>query len=122
MQAFSQINIIGKWRRVNPKSHFQDTTHKQLKWGDIEIRSDSTFHIEGDSSTKNSTIPGWHGGEEYNGTWELDDVNRLTLWMEPQENRMFLWFKIIKLTEKKLVLRLGFNIDDKKHNITYLRL
>jgi hypothetical protein len=122
MQAFSQITLVGKWQRVNHNSKFPDTSNKQLTWGDIEIRSDSTFHIEGDSSTKNSTIPGWHVGEEYNGTWKLDDFNRLTLWMEPQEDSRFLWFKIIKLMKKKLVLRFGFNIDDRKNNIKYLRL
>jgi hypothetical protein len=122
MQAYSQVTVIGKWRRVNPNLNYKDTAYKKLKWGDLEIRSDSNFHIEGDSASQNSTIPGWHVGEEYNGTWELNGRNRLTLWMEPKENKMFLWFVIIKLTKEKLVLRLGFNRNDKRHDITYLRL
>jgi hypothetical protein len=122
IHAYSQTTLIGKWRRVNPTLSDQDTTNKQLKWGDLEIRSDSTFHIEGDTSTRNSTIPGWHSGDEYNGTWELHDKNRLTLWMEPKETKMFLWFIIVKLAKDKLVLRLGVDKNDKKHDIKYLRL
>jgi len=122
IHAQSQTSLIGKWRRVNPTLSNQDTTNKQLKWGDLEIPIDSTFHIEGDTSTRNSTIPGWHSGDEYNGTWQLHDSNRLTFWMEPKESTMFLWFIIIKLTKDKLILRLGFDKSDKKHDITYLRL
>lgn len=122
IHARSQTSLIGKWRRVNPALSTQDTTNKQLKWGDLEIRTDSTFHIEGDTSTRNSTIPGWHSSDEYNGTWELHDNNRLTLRMEPKESKMFLWFIIVKVTKDQLILRLGFNKNDKKHDITYLRL
>jgi len=121
-QTYSQQSLIGNWRRVNPDFKYQDTTSKQLKWGDLQIHTDSTFHIEGDSSTRNSTISGWHAGDEYNGTWELRDNNRLTLWLEPKENKMFLSFTIIKLTKDKLVLRLSFNKNDKKNDITYLRI
>ena len=119
--TYSQTSLIGKWRRVDPNLNNQDTANKQLKSGDLEIRKDSTFHMEGDSLTQNSTIPGWHTGEEYNGTWELHDNNRLTLWTEPKKTKIFLWFIIIKLTKDKLILRLGFNMNDKKHDITYLR-
>lgn len=122
INTYSQTSLIGKWRRANSTMSNDDTTNKQLKLGDLEIRKDSAFHIEGDTSIQNSTIPGWHAGDEYNGTWELQYNSRLYLWMEPKENKMFLWFIIIKLTKDKLILRLGFNKDDKKHDITYLRL
>ena len=107
---------------VNPTLLNQDITDKQLKWRDLEIRKDSTFHIEGDSSSQNSTIPGWHTGEEFNGTWELYNKNRLFLRMEPKENKMFVWYIIIKLTNNKLILRSGLDKNNKKHDITYLRL
>ncbi len=120
--TYSQTSLIGKWRRVNSKLNVQDTTDKQLKYGDLEIRKDSTFHIEGDSATQNSTTPGWNTGEEYNGTWEVNDNNRLTLRLDPKEDKMFLWFIITKLTKDKLVLRFGFDKNNKKYDFTYLRL
>ena len=79
MQLFSQGTIIGKWRRVNPNLKYQDTTDKNLKFGDLEIRADSTFHIEGDTTAINSAIPGWHSGDEENGTWELSAENQLVI-------------------------------------------
>ncbi len=118
IQGRSQTSLIGKWRRVNSPIDNQDTTRQ---WENLEIRTDSTFRIEGDSSTINSTIPGWHTSVEYNGTWELHDKKRLFLWMEPKESKMFLWFVIVRLTKNKLVLRLGFNKNEKNHDITYLR-
>jgi len=121
-QTFSQVSVIGKWRPINPKLKINDTTNKQLKYGDIEIRQDSTFHIEGDSSTQNSSIPGWHTGDESNGTCEVYDNNHLTLWLEPKENKMFLSYIIIKLTKDKLILRSSFNKNKKKYDIKYLRL
>ena len=120
--TYSQQYLIGNWRRVNSNIMYQDTTSKKPKWGDLQINTDSTFHIEGDSSKTNSTISGWHTGDEYNGTWELRDNNRLTLRLEPKENKMFLSFTIIKLTKDKLVLRLSVNKNDKKKDITYLRI
>jgi len=121
-QTYSQAALIGNWRRVNPKLKYQDTINKKIKWGDFEIRRDSTFHIEGDSPTQNSNISGWHAGDEYNGTWKLRGNNLLTLWLEPKKNKMFLSYMIIKLTKEKLVLRSQFHTEDKRHDITYLRL
>ena len=122
VQSYSQTTVIGKWRRVNTKTKFQDGTFKQSNWGDLEIRADSTFHIQGDSSTKISTVPGWHVGDEYNGTWELHDSNRLTLWFDPREDKLFISYLIVKLVKNKLVLRGAFNLKSKKYDITYLRL
>jgi hypothetical protein len=122
INAPGQTSLVGNWRRVNPTLNVQDTNNRQLRWGDIEIRADSTFHNEGDTSTRNSTIPDWHSGDEYNGTWQLHDNNRLTLWIEPKESKMFLWFIIVKVTKDKLVLRSGFNKNEKNRDIEYLRL
>jgi len=122
-QTYSQVSLlIGTWRRVNPKLTVQDTIHKQLKYGDFEINQDSTFHIEGDSSTQNSTIPGWHVGDEYNGKWELDSSNHLTLYFDPKENKLIFRYIIIELNRNKLVLRLGFHKNDEKYDITYFRI
>ncbi|MGO8056411.1 hypothetical protein, partial [Rhizobium leguminosarum] len=78
--------------------------NKKLNWGDIQFRADSTFHIQGDSSTKNSSTPGWHVGDELVGTWELSNNNLLTLWIEPKEHKIFLMYVIIKLSRNQLVL------------------
>jgi hypothetical protein len=121
IQTYSQISLTGNWRRLNHETNDQDTTHKQLKWGDLEIHSDSTFHIEGDSSTKNLKTSGWHF-DDYKGRWELHDNNHLTLRLEPKENKIFLVYIIINLTNDELVLRPTFNRNDKKYDIRYLRL
>jgi hypothetical protein len=122
IHAHSQTSLIGKWRRINPTLSNKDTTHKQLLPGDLEIRKDSTFHIEGDTTTRNSAIPGWHAGAEDNGRWELHENNRLILWMEPKESKLLLPFVIIDLTRDKLVVRLAFRKNDPEYDITYLRL
>jgi hypothetical protein len=118
LSTYGQASLIGTWRHVAPQHKALDIASKHLKVGDLIIRSDSTFHIEGDSSTRNSTIPGWHVGDEYNGTWEQKN-NLLFLLLE---NQPFLSFIIVKLTSERLVLRLGFDKKDKKHDFTYLRL
>ena len=122
ISGFSQTSLFGKWRRITANPHHKDTTYKQLAPGDLEINADTTFHIEGDSSEKNSTIPGWHVREEMNGTWELQNNKRLTLWLEPKESKMFLSFVIISLTQEELVLRLYMERNNKKGDIKYLRL
>jgi len=114
-------SLIGNWRRQSITAEKIEKVNNQAKSGDLTVRSDSTFHIEGDTLTQSSSVPGWHTGEELNGTWELKD-KRLTFWLDPKENRMFLWFNIIALTKNKLVLRSGFNRNSKKHDITYIRL
>jgi hypothetical protein len=120
-RVFSQTTLIGSWRCAFPNSKYIDTTYKQVKTGDLGIHSDSTFHIEGDSSTQNSAIPGWHVGEECYGTWELQNHNRLFLWLEPKKEKMFFSYMIIKLTREKLVLRSSFHPKDQRYDILYLR-
>ncbi len=120
-QIFSQITLVGNWKRVIPVIKYKGSVIKQGHWGDLEIRQDSTFRIQGDTTNQNSTTPGWHTGDEFNGTWEQLNGNLLFLWLEPKENKMFLSYKIIKLSKEKLVLRSNFNKNN-KHDITYLRL
>jgi hypothetical protein len=112
LQSHSQTTFIGKWRLVDPRLKFQDTVSTKAKWGDLEIRLDSTFHIEGDSSSKNSTMSGWHVGDEYNGTWELFKRNRLILRLEPKEDKMFFIYQIIEQDKQRLVLRGPFNLEN----------
>lgn len=120
MQIYSQP-LTGIWRRVNPALKVQDTITKQLKYGDLKLSEDSTFHIEGDSTTNNSAMSGWHTGEERNGTWRLNG-NRIVLYYEPKDDNLFLCFIIIKLTANNLVLEDGFSKKHKRNKITYLRL
>lgn len=119
--VFSQT-LIGKWRRVNPELSIQDTLNKKLQWGDIEIRSDSTFHIEGDSSKVNADMAGWYLGAEFNGKWEMPENKRLTLWIDTGPHKMFLNYIIIKMDDNNLVLRSLIDKKDKKHNLKYVRL
>ena len=120
IQANSQ-SLIGSWRQLPFKSGTIRKMDKNPTKGDLIIRSDSTFHIQGDSSTQISTIPGWHAGEESNGTWEVKN-KRLILRLEPNEDRLYLWFKIISLTKNKLVLRSGLGSDSKKNDVSYVRI
>jgi hypothetical protein len=112
MQCYSQAGLIGNWRRENPGiKDWLDT--KQLRPGDLQIFPDSTFHIQGDTATQNSTIPGWHVGDDYKGTWEQRGNDYLTLWIGPKKEMMSLAFKIKKLTKEKLILKIlpGNNIN-----------
>jgi hypothetical protein len=118
LQTYSQNNLVGNWKRVIKN---QPVKIQQKQWGDLEIRSDSTFHIEGDTTNQRSTTPGWHTGDEYNGTWKQQGNKYLMLLLEPKQDKMFLSYKIIKLSKEKLVLRSGFNKNN-KYDIVYLRI
>jgi hypothetical protein len=121
LQTYSQNILIGNWKRVKPVIKNQPIKIQQKQWGDLEIRSDSTFHIEGDTATQNSKTPGWHVGDEYNGTWIQQDSKYLMLLLEPKQDKMLISYKIIKLSKQKLVLRSGLNKSN-KYDIVYLRL
>lgn len=118
--ANGQLNLIGNWRRLQPDSN--EEKHLQLgsRFGDLIIRSDSTFQVVGDSASNKSDIPGWHIGDGYKGIWELHR-RQLTLRLTPENEGMFLTYTIIKLTKKQLVLRSSFNPNDSKFDISYLR-
>jgi hypothetical protein len=123
IHGYSQTGLIGAWRRVNPNMKTQDIKNKQIKKWDLEIYADSTFHMQGDTAVQTSTVSGWHVGEDYKGTWEQNDSTYLTLWIGPKKERMFLTYKIVKLTSKKLLLRsLPDTKSNKKNDIKYLRL
>ena len=114
-EIFSQLTLVGNWRRLIPVVKYKGSIIKQNHWGDLEIREDSTFHIQGDTTNQNTTTPGWHVGDQYNGTWQLYKEDHLFLYLNPKEDKMFLSFKIIKLEKQKLVLRSYF---DKTTNTT----
>jgi hypothetical protein len=121
LQTYSQLSLIGNWRRVKPIIKNQPIKIQQKQWGDLEIRSDSTFHIQGDTTTQNSTTPGWHTGDEFNGTWERRNNKHLILLIEPKKYNGFLFYKVIKLSKEKLVLRSNSEKSN-KYDIVYFRL
>ncbi|MFT3910907.1 MAG: hypothetical protein QM737_15925 [Ferruginibacter sp.] len=119
--CYCQSDLTGSWRRVKPYLKNQDFKNKKLQQDDLEINSDSTFHIQGNATNLNSRIPGWDISEDYKGTWQQKGVDYLTFWIEPKQNKLFVNFKIISLTADKLVLRFlpESNTDQ---DITYLHL
>ena len=122
IQAFSQASFIGKWKRIKkPATKYQGNTTRQVpNWGDLEIRADATFHIEGDSANKNSTTPGWYSGAELNGTWECRDNKHLIFWLGTKKE-MPLSYKIVVRTTGKLILRPPLD-KDSKYDLNFLRL
>ena len=119
--SYCQPTIIGKWRRIEETSKAKKITNKILQFGDMEIRSDSTFHIEGDSKTKNSIVSGWHAGDEYNGTWEKGGTKVLILWVGDKNDKMFLSYIIVKLNKNDLILSKGFTRKD-SYQLIFKRL
>ena len=118
INTYGQKSLIGKWRRVNQSANQDVNRSKQAQTSDLTLYPDSTFFIQGDSTTKNSTMPGWHSGTEYTGTWEQTDKNHLYLFPTPKQDRLFLPYIIVELTSEKLVLRSTF--DNKKNKLLYL--
>lgn len=120
-QCHSQPALIGNWRRVIPEVENQDLKTKQLQPADLQIFSDSTFHIQGDTTSQNSKVPGWHSVEDYRGTWEQKGVF-LTLRIEPKKDMMFLTFKIVEVTKEKLILKIPSDESTGRPEIRYVRL
>ncbi len=119
--SYCQSDLIGTWRRVKPYLKNQNFKNKKLYKGDLEIIADSTFHIQGNKVNLNSTIPGWHTGQDFKGTWEQNDSMHLTLWLEPKGSKLFFAYKIIKLTHNELVLR-SLSKYNSGQDIKYVRL
>jgi hypothetical protein len=118
INSYGQISLIGKWRRINPGAKEVISPNIQAQIGDLTLNPDSTFFIKGDSMTKLSAIPGWYSGGEYSGTWELIDRHHLNLFPTPRQDRLFLPYLIVSLTNEKLVLRSALN--NKKSKFIYL--
>jgi hypothetical protein len=102
----------------------QDTTgSRQIQTGDLTLYPDSTFFIQGDSKSQNSTMPGWHSGADYKGTWNQPDSSHLNLFLAPKLDGMFLPYLIVKLTSEKLVLISTFyNKKNERLYLTYRRI
>jgi hypothetical protein len=115
-----QSNLVGSWRRLQPNGGLKEQIQPGPYFGDLIIRSDSTFQIAGDSPLNRSDLPGWHVGDRYKGRWELHS-RQLTLRLFPEDEGMFQTYTIVKLTKKRLVLRSSFNLDNSKFDITYQR-
>jgi hypothetical protein len=118
----SQSLLIGKWERVDKDKTIDTTNHPDSKCGNLELRANSTFHIEGDSSSQNTQTPGWHVCQEVEGNWELDKKNYLTLWLSGYERKIFLRYKIISVTKYKLVLRSHFDLRNRNMDMVFSRL
>jgi hypothetical protein len=111
-------SLIGNWKRIKPP------TKEGTDWGDLEIKSDSTYHIYGDTTLRNSILDYAHEGQEWDGKWEKPDSLHFTLWLMPKghDGEMSLKYTVIKLTEKNLVLRYWFYKKRSKADLVYLRL
>jgi hypothetical protein len=115
----SQISLIGNWRRTDLKL----TPSKNNKqWGDTEFKTDSTFHIEGDTTNEQSTTPGWHVGGAVDGIWKFQKPNYLSLHTDPNEPLFFFRYRIMKLTKNELVLSTYSDKKSKKSHLRYRRL
>jgi hypothetical protein len=111
--SYGQNSLIGKWRRINANAKQDLNGSKLAQTGDLILNPDSTFFIQGDTATQNSAISGWHSGAEYKGTWEWHS-NHVLLFLAPKQDRLFLPYLIIKLTNEKLVLRSAMDIKGNK--------
>lgn len=120
-EIYSQKTLVGKWRRVDENKKNQKLNNKQLVYGDMELRSDSTFHIEGDAKTKNSNVQGWHSGDEYNGTWQQLNNKSFVLWMKPKADGLFILYQIIQHDKTNLIVRIGLE-RKKAYHIKFIRL
>lgn len=58
----------------------------------------------GDSTTKNSTVPGWHSGDELTGTWSLENN---ALWFKNDPGELILVCRVKSLSARELVLTYG---------------
>ena len=122
LTGYSQLSLIGNWRRVTSSSKKTLLNNNEPQYGDMQIHSDSTFHIQGAMISTSVTQPGWHTGEDITGNWEQKDSTYIILWLDPKNERLFLTYKIIKLTETKLIIRSLLGKNNHKPNIVFLRL
>jgi hypothetical protein len=122
LQAYSQASFIGKWKRIKkPVVKYRGNITRQVpNWNDLEIRADSTFHIEGDTSNQHSTTAGWYSAAAINGTWECRDHKHLIFWLGTKKE-MPLSYRIVILTSKKLILRPPLDRDS-KYDLNFERL
>jgi hypothetical protein len=106
LKSYSQQDLIGSWRRINPNDKQKVIQDNDPQTGDLSIFKDSTFIIQGDSANlKSNKIDGWVSLNEYHGTWKQPDDKHLTLEGHSKQSNLSLPFSIIKLTKDKLVLR-----------------
>jgi hypothetical protein len=118
-----KVQLIGKWKReINPNLKDQNLV-ENTGWGDINFSADSTFRMQGDTTVEqvSDTIPGWQVGGPLKGTWRIEK-NHLLLYFEDLGPLQFpLRYKIIQLTDKRLVLLSAFDNGDTTMKLTYSR-
>lgn len=106
-----ESNIIGKWKRSGFTKYRRLLQNDTSSLGNLTISGDSTFFINGDGRKDIDTVPGWHTGVDFSGTWSIINKN-LVFQYDPKENPFGLAFNIIRLTNRKLILVSTF---DRKH-------
>jgi hypothetical protein len=115
--------IIGQWKRE--KLHLLEGFEMlDSNWGNITFYPDSTFFIQGQSNqdSAGASLPGWNAGGNTKGTWRLGD-SLLFLQLEPKEASMALTYKIIRMTERQLILNSALSGKDfKKDYMEYSRV
>lgn len=117
-----QSSVIGKWRYLPPNANPDSVKLSRNVCGDLEVRSDFKFVVLGDSSKPSSNTPGWNVCSDFGGIWELIDGKDLLLKYDPQENKIFVRYKIISLSSKFMVLRSYLDLKSADHDTRYIRL
>jgi hypothetical protein len=115
-----QAQLTGSWRRMDKGFERETIYKKEPRSGDLILRADSTFIIQGDTIGQQSSVPGWHVDDTYTGSWDQRRKGYLFLRLEPKEQMMVLGFKLVRLTRKRLVLK---SSSYKQHyrNVAYLQ-
>jgi hypothetical protein len=117
-----KVQLIGKWKReINPNLEDQYLV-ANTGWGDINFSSDSTFSMQGDTTVEqiSDTTPGWHVSGPLKGTWRIEK-NHLLLYFEDIVPQFPLRYKIVQLTDKRLMLLSALDKGDTTMKLTYSR-
>lgn len=98
------VGPAGKWIRTVKQAGTAASHSTFGSCGDMELKADSSFRILGDSASANSTSPGWSVCQEIKGRWELEPDSLLTFWLDGESHKLFLRYRIRKLTRGEMVL------------------
>jgi hypothetical protein len=98
------VGVTGKWMRSGKQATTFASEPVFGSCGDMELIADSSFRIHGNSSTVDTTTPGWSVCQEITGRWELEPDSLLTFWLDGESQKLFLRYRIRKLTQEEMVL------------------
>ena len=104
VSSCSAPSLIGSWRRIDKP--FANNIKPADSIGDMTLRADSTFFIQGSPAADSSRISGWNTGS-ISGRWGLTHPNLMMQTMNPEDDKMILPRPIVRLTAKRLYLQLG---------------